>query len=616
MKQNTLFRMSSLEPRRHLAGDLDGSFGTLGRQGVDLGSGFDPTEIVTASDGKLLVAGVSNGVGFVARLLASGTLDKSFGVNGILSRSVAGALTESIVPLAGGASLIAFGKQVWKLTSAGKLDTTFSSDGVYDAPYRIDAIRSLASGRIVLGMTSGNTAAYRQELTTAGTLVGSTVALTRAKLPDEDIVYQPILVPAVWNDLAIDSLGRIVSVVDSGDHFVGPQGYPAAVARWAVNGALDTSFSGDGLTPVISGLNGRLDYAHSVGLIAIARDDSVRWIEYGDDNDIYLHRTASNGSSDSFVFFETGVIGASGQTGYVKDLLFAADGSMYAVATNVIDMPFHQQASAAIVVKYRADGSLDPAFNRALLPDTSPNNPRAEGAFAGNGEDVRGGTLDAFGTPIVLQRSAYANGIGSLRTELLRFAGAQFGTAGDRIAIRNRSLEIEATSGVDSIVATRYIGFDGKAWLGLDFMAPNSAYWQFTTPLSSFDRVKVWGLDGADTIDFSALSVSTTLLGGAGNDRLVGGSQGDSLDGGDGNDTIAGMAGPDTIDGGAGNDNLRGWSGTDLLRGGAGDDTILGDDQNDTLIGGTGKDFLDGGGGVNSADNDPLDKRIAIAVLI
>ena len=55
------------------------------------------------------------------------------------------------------------------------------------------------------------------------------------------------------------------------------------------------------------------------------------------------------------------------------------------------------------------------------------------------------------------------------------------------------------------------------------------------------------GTDGANTLDASALSVSSVLLGGLGNDILKGGSGADTLVGGLGADTLTGGAGSDTF---------------------------------------------------------------------
>lgn len=100
------------------------------------------------------------------------------------------------------------------------------------------------------------------------------------------------------------------------------------------------------------------------------------------------------------------------------------------------------------------------------------------------------------------------------------------------------------------------------------------------------------------------------LLGGTGDDVLVGGDGDDSLDGGDGDDQLAAGIGSDTLLGGAGDDQLDGGEGDDSLDGGEGDDQLLGGAGNDVLAGGAGDDQLDGGAGDDRLDggagNDQL----------
>jgi Ca2+-binding RTX toxin-like protein len=74
----------------------------------------------------------------------------------------------------------------------------------------------------------------------------------------------------------------------------------------------------------------------------------------------------------------------------------------------------------------------------------------------------------------------------------------------------------------------------------------------------------------------------------AGDDVLVGTSDGDTINGHGGNDGIRGREGDDVIDGGTGHD---------FIRGNEGDDTITGGDGDDYLDGGEGDDLLDGGSG-------------------
>ena len=109
---------------------------------------------------------------------------------------------------------------------------------------------------------------------------------------------------------------------------------------------------------------------------------------------------------------------------------------------------------------------------------------------------------------------------------------------------------------------------------------------------------------------------ANVLDGGKGNDVLRGGDADDVLVGGDGddnlaaegqNDQILGGAGVDVIKGGWGDDTISGEAGNDTVWGDNGDDVIHGDDGDDLLRGGNGKDFLLGGAGNDRVYGDAYD---------
>jgi len=104
------------------------------------------------------------------------------------------------------------------------------------------------------------------------------------------------------------------------------------------------------------------------------------------------------------------------------------------------------------------------------------------------------------------------------------------------------------------------------------------------------------------SIDAQGFSGPVTLVGGSGNDTLIGAADGDSLSGGEGDDILEGMAGNDTINGGDGADILLGKSGNDVLRGDGGRDFLIGGAGSDTLRGGPAQDILVGGSTVHDAN--------------
>jgi Ca2+-binding RTX toxin-like protein len=90
------------------------------------------------------------------------------------------------------------------------------------------------------------------------------------------------------------------------------------------------------------------------------------------------------------------------------------------------------------------------------------------------------------------------------------------------------------------------------------------------------DVENVTGGSGDDTLDASTMTLAShVLIGGAGNDTLIGSDMADHLYGGEGNDILKG---------GGGNDILEGGDGNDTLQGGEGDDTILGGGLNCPVV--------------------------------
>lgn len=93
------------------------------------------------------------------------------------------------------------------------------------------------------------------------------------------------------------------------------------------------------------------------------------------------------------------------------------------------------------------------------------------------------------------------------------------------------------------------------------------------------------GGDGNDAITATSSS-GGTILGGAGNDFIYGGTSSFSS-----NYLIYGDDGAS----GTGNDNILGNNGADTIYGESGSDTLQGADNSDYLSGGDGGDSLDGG---------------------
>lgn len=134
-------------------------------------------------------------------------------------------------------------------------------------------------------------------------------------------------------------------------------------------------------------------------------------------------------------------------------------------------------------------------------------------------------------------------------------------------------------------------------------------------PAADTSELVVHAGDQADNVASSLPNLGVTLMGGAGDDNLYGGSANDTLQGDEGSDFLSGGAGNDTmtggaetdrIFGGAGNDSIEGRGGADIINGSAGNDVIEGGNGNEQIVAGPGNDYTDGGSGrdmIDAVDN-------------
>jgi Ca2+-binding RTX toxin-like protein len=114
-------------------------------------------------------------------------------------------------------------------------------------------------------------------------------------------------------------------------------------------------------------------------------------------------------------------------------------------------------------------------------------------------------------------------------------------------------LTVYGTDGDDAIVVTE----DAS---GVSVMMNGASAGSF----SGISGVRVSGRGGNDSVAFSG-SLSTTLVGGAGNDSLTGGSGADMMYGSAGMDVLAGGSGDDLLIGGADADVFSAGDGMNLV---------------------------------------------------
>jgi Ca2+-binding RTX toxin-like protein len=152
------------------------------------------------------------------------------------------------------------------------------------------------------------------------------------------------------------------------------------------------------------------------------------------------------------------------------------------------------------------------------------------------------------------------------------------GNAGDDTLIGGTGLNrLDGGAGNDT---ASYVGMSNNLLVDLlgNFAEPMLG--GFTDTLLSIENVI--GGDGNDSI--IGTDGVNVLSGGAGNDHIEGLGGNDIINGGDGDDNEGGMGSPLGLIGGAGNDTINGDAGDDVIEGDAGADKMDGGDGNDTIV--------------------------------
>jgi uncharacterized delta-60 repeat protein len=184
-------------------GDLDAGFSDAGVYRLDLGDDESLTGVFTGADGALYTVGRSGDAPIVVSLLADGTPNLDYSMDGVVVVNSGGAFEYEAATMDNlGRVLIlgrlAGGMAVLRLTTDGEVDMTFSDDGLAELPvdqtqvYDVDVD---AAGRVI---TVGNAAGVTQvsRLTDDGDLdysFGSSGTVAVSDLTDTDDAYGAVM---------------------------------------------------------------------------------------------------------------------------------------------------------------------------------------------------------------------------------------------------------------------------------------------------------------------------------------------------------------------------------------------------------------------------------------
>ena len=312
-------------------GDLDPTFGDAGIVTTTFPIGSFATDAAVQPDGRIVVVGSAAGPSAsgefaVARYETSGALDDTFGDGGMLTTPIGpgGGDEARDVAIQANGRIVVAGTDSWQRFAVvrylpdGTLDPSFGGNGIVrtnftpgdDVAWAMDIQEDgkiVASGAAGFGQTGFQLARYRHNGSLDPTFGNGGTVVTRYHGANaRAIVLQPN--------------GRIV--------VAGYQPGGLALARYLPNGRLDPSFSGDGTIEPVSRIFGGAVALQPDGRIVVGGDDDIfafglaRFLpdgrldrSFGGDGMIRQHVDGGEQGANGLVIQPDGGIVATGSSG-------------------------------------------------------------------------------------------------------------------------------------------------------------------------------------------------------------------------------------------------------------------------------------------------------------
>ena len=369
-----LIILGMASPARAAAGDLDPTFGGDGKVVTQISSSDSARDLAVQSDGKIVAVGQSSSGDTtdlaVTRYNPNGDLDPTFDGDGKFIQTVpSGEGSLYAVAMQSDGKIVAAGASgsgqilLLRLNANGSLDTSFGGDGIVtttidpEGPWGASAKDVIVQpdGKVVVAGTTDTAsydaaflARYNPNGSLDTTFSGDGVAVTPSSAyfrDGEALVSQPD--------------GKIV--------MAGGSSFEFGLARYNPNGSLDTTFGGDGIVMTSPGAN---KWGNADG-IALQPDGKI--VAAGHSGDVYndyttvdhafhLIRYNPNGSLDT-TFGSNGMTITSFGTdvdAFARDVVVQTNGKIVAAGTVYDQLDFF--ISDFAVARYQPNGSLDPDF--------------------------------------------------------------------------------------------------------------------------------------------------------------------------------------------------------------------------------------------------------------
>ena len=355
-----LANLTIVRPPLCVAADLDVAFGTGGKVITDVSGRYDEARaLVIEPDGQLVVVGVA-GTGIdrdfaVARYNTNGTLDRTFGINGTTITDFSGGSDAAwAVALQLDGKIIVAGESdgdfaLARYNADGTLDSSFGVSGTITTDFggddRANALTLQRDGKVVVAGFAARLdfalARYRADGTLDPTF-GTAGLLTTDFSGNSDTAYA----------VSIQVDEKIIVAGATGN-------YPSAqfaLTRHNADGSLDADFGTGGLVTIRVGRDAR---AHALWIQPDGKLVAGGFVNNGSSNDAALARLNADGIVDMSFGAGGRVLTDFGGRNFGNSLALQSDGKI--VAAGADDFPPYYDFAIA---KYEADGRIDATFNR------------------------------------------------------------------------------------------------------------------------------------------------------------------------------------------------------------------------------------------------------------
>lgn len=234
--------------RLNAGGTLDSTFGTNGILNFSFDGYFH--KVVIQPDGKIVSVGASGSNQMAARFLADGTPDNSFGNNGFkILINPAGNTNGNAIALQADGKIVIGGSLTAASNTYFYLVTRLNSDGSLDTTFDEDGYKSIASGASTITSVAAKSDGRIAALGGLNTLYQLNANGSLDTSFDSDGVRAALTGNAFPTKMVVSASGRI-TVVGLNEAVFGNGPWFYRTARYLANGSPDTNYSGDGILDI------------------------------------------------------------------------------------------------------------------------------------------------------------------------------------------------------------------------------------------------------------------------------------------------------------------------------------------------------------------------------